>query len=393
MQATTPPSVARDARLWALAAGNFAIGTGALIVSGVLPLMAADLQRSIPATGQTVTAFALAVAIGGPLLAGPTSRFDRRLILQIALACFIIGNVLGALAPSYALLMASRVLAGLGAALFTPHASVAATLMLPPELRGRAISLVFVGYTGSTVLGVPLGTVAGDLVGWRMTLAGISAFALAALIAIRLLLPPALVAPPIDTSAWRRVLSTSRILLILLVTLLQALGQFVLLAYIAPALHPAIGTASSVLGLMFMVFGIVGILGNLIGGALIDRVGPAPVVNGMIIVVGAGLALFPLSAFGIVAAALIMALWGFGAFAVNGAQQPRLISAASQLASATLPLNSSAIYAGQAIGAAAGGLLLAHVGLGALAPVGAACLAVALLVSLAVQRSERRPLP
>jgi predicted MFS family arabinose efflux permease len=389
MQPTSPPSVARDARLWVLAAGNFAIGTGALIVSGVLPLMAHDLGRSIPVTGQTVTAFALAVAIGGPLLAGPTSRFDRRLILQIALACFVAGNALGALAPSYELLMASRVLAGLGAALFTPHASVAASLMLPAELRGRAISLVFVGYTASTVLGVPLGTVAGDVIGWRLTLGAIAALALLALVGVRMLLPPALLAPPIDTSAWGRVLASRRILLILLVTLAQALGQFMLLAYIAPALHAAIGATSSVLGLMFMVFGVLGILGNLVGGALIDRVGPGPVVNLTILTVGAGLALFPLTALGFVATALIMALWGFGAFVINSAQQPRLIAAAPALASATLPLNSSAIYAGQAIGAAAGGGLLAHVGIEALAPVGAVCMMVALLLSLAAQRTEK----
>lgn len=386
MQPTSPPSVARDARLWALAAGNFAIGTGALIVSGLLPLMAADLDRSIAATGQTVTAFALAVALGGPLLAGPTSRYDRRLVLQVALALFVAGNLLGALAPSYGWLMASRVISGLGAALFTPHASVAASLLQSPAMRGRAIALVFIGYTVSTVLGVPLGTMAGDLIGWRMTLAIIAGVAVLALVAVRVLLPPALRAPAIDAKAWLAVFATPVIPLLLLVTLVQSLGQFVVLAYIAPSLQASIGATSTMLGLMFFVFGSVGVIGNMVGGVLIDKYGAGTVVNVMLAAVGLGLALVPLAGLGVGAAVLVMAAWGFGAFAINGAQQPRLIGSAPPLASATLPLNSSAIYVGQALGAMAGGLVLTHVGLWPLAPLGALVMAGALAISILAER-------
>ena len=389
MQSSGSAPVARDARLWALALGNFTIGTGALIISGLLPLMATDLGRSHAAMGQAITAFALAVALGGPLLAGPTSRLDRRLALSIALAVFILGNILGALATSYEWLLASRVVAGLGAALFTPHASVAASLLAPPQIRGRAITLVFTGFTASTVLGVPLGTMAGDFAGWRAALWGIAGVATIALVGLRTLLPRDLRAPAIDARAWLRVTAAPNLSLLLVVTLMQSTGQFVLLSYIAPALKEALAASGTLLGALFVVYSVFGILGNLVGGKLIDSRGAASVVHLMLACVAVGLALFPLAGAGVAFAVLATAIWGFGSFACNGAQQPRLIAQAPDLASATLPLNSSAIYVGQALGAGLGGITIAQFGVTPLGPIGATMLVVALVVSLLAAARQR----
>lgn len=386
MQSIGHAPVARDVRLWALSLGNFAIGTGVMVVSGLLPPMSADLGLSYAALGQTITAFAVAVALGAPLLAGPTSRLDRRLVLQIALAVFIAGHAICALSSGYETLLLGRVVAGLGAALFTPHASVAASLLTTPQTRGRAMALVFLGFTASTVLGVPIGTVAGDLLGWRATFWAIVSLACLALFAVRLLLPHDLRAPAIDTRSWFTVFSNRTMTTLLLVTVAQSAGQFVLLSYIAPALKAAIGATSFVLGAMFAIYGVLGVIGNIVAGAIIDTRGAAFVMNVMIASVGAGLVLFPLSSLGLTATVAVMALWGFGSFALNSAQQARLVSRSAALASATLPLNSSAIYVGQAIGAGVGALLLTGGGLGFLGPCGAALLVVALGLSIAADR-------
>jgi predicted MFS family arabinose efflux permease len=375
------PPPTRDPRLWALAAGNFAVGTGALVVAGLLPLMARDLATSVGAMGQTLTAFALAVAIGGPLLAGLTSQVDRRLLLMIALAVFALGNVACAMAGSYETLMAARVLTGIGASMFTPHATGAAALMVTPQARGRAISLVFIGFTASTVAGIPLGTYLGDWLGWRTTLLAIAACALAALLGVGWRLPAGLKGIALDTQAWRAVFTSKVIVLTLAVTVVQALGQFIAFTYLAAYFEQAGAATAGLAGLFFALYGIAGIAGNVLGGWWIDTIGPARVVERMLVGSALGMALLSLAGLGVAAAATAMLVWGFGAFAINGAQQPRMIALAPRYATATLPLNSSSIYIGQAMGALLGAGLIAGPGYVWLGPAGAMVLLAAFVIS------------
>jgi predicted MFS family arabinose efflux permease len=380
-----------DARLWPLVLGNFAVGTGVLIVTGLLPLMARDLGQSVSAMGQAVTAFAIAVAVGGPLLAGPTSRLDRRRLLVVAMLLTAVGHLVCAVAPEYWSVLAGRVIAGVGAGLFTPHAATAAALIAGPERRGRAIALVFIGFTASTVLGVPIGTILADVVGWRATLAMVGGLALLAAIWVRVQVPGALFAQSIDRASWRQVTRMPRLQLILATTLLQSLGQLTLLTYVA-AVHVAnIGASNATVGALFAVNGIAGIFGNLASGRLVDRHGASGVVAGLILIVAVAFALFPLGASGLGVSTGLMLLWGIGAFSINSVQQPRLIATAPALATATLPLNSAAIYAGQAVGALIGGAIVAgHVpglsGIVWLGPVAAAFMLAALVTSLAADR-------
>ena len=145
------------ARVYLLSAGAFAVGTSAYIVSGMLPAVAAALGVSLTAAGQLTTAFALAYALGAPLLAVLCGRWERRTLLVVALLTAGVGNLLAALAPSYPLLLAARVLSAFGAAAFTPAATLVATQLSPPERRGRAVAAVFSGLTLALVVGVPAG--------------------------------------------------------------------------------------------------------------------------------------------------------------------------------------------------------------------------------------------
>ena len=168
-----------------LAVAAFAIGTEAFVIAGLLPVIAADLQISLAATGQLVTAYALTYAIGSPILAVTFNNLDRRTVLTLALCCFIAGNLLAVVAGSFAMLLASRMLMALGAGLCMPTALAVAVAIAAPERRGRAIALVTSGMTVATVLGVPLGTWIGNHYGWRATfvlVAGLGAVALAGLL-------------------------------------------------------------------------------------------------------------------------------------------------------------------------------------------------------------------
>src|SRR6202166_1606830 len=152
-----------------LALAAFAIGTEAFVIAGLLPVIAADMQISAAAAGQLVTAYALAYAVGSPILSVTFNNLDRKHVLALALSCFIAGNLLAVASPGFPLLMASRVLMALGAGLCMPTAIGVAVAVASPARRGRAVGLVTSGLTVATVIGVPLGTTIGNQLGWRAT--------------------------------------------------------------------------------------------------------------------------------------------------------------------------------------------------------------------------------
>ena len=193
------------APLATLSFGNLVIGTGTLIIAGLLNEMAADLQTSITAIGQLITGYALAVCFGAPILAGLTSRMERHTLLIAALVIFAAGHLLAAVAPGYGTLMVLRVATGFGAAIFTPQAAATAGMLVPPEQRGRAIATVFLGFSVATVLGVPLGTYLGGHFGWRAALAMVGGLSVLCAVMLYIQLPKQLTVEPINLAAWRDV--------------------------------------------------------------------------------------------------------------------------------------------------------------------------------------------
>ncbi|MER7081185.1 MFS transporter, partial [Saccharopolyspora kobensis] len=180
MTTTAEPATRVPLRVAVLALGTFAVGTDAFVVAGVLPEIAADLDVGIAQAGQLVTVFAIAYAVLSPVLATLTGAWPRRAVLLTALAVFVLGNIATALAPSYATVLATRVLAAAGASMFTPIAGAAAASLAPEGQRARAISLVVLGLTVSTALGVPLGTLLGSVTSWRGTMWFVAALGAAA---------------------------------------------------------------------------------------------------------------------------------------------------------------------------------------------------------------------
>jgi predicted MFS family arabinose efflux permease len=262
-----------------------------------------------------------------------------------------------------------RFLTGFAAAVVTPQAASTAALLVPAALRGRALGFIFTGFSVATVAGVPFGGFLAASIGWRWTLVVVGVLSLATALWVALVIPQGLRIAPMDGAAWQRLARHRALLLVVLVTVVQASGQFVLYSYLAPVLQAEGGLSASQAGLIFGVLGVFGVLGNLLAGRLTDRLGPARIVQGGLWLMLLAFLLWPLirlsgGAWWVMG--VVCAIWGLPVFACNAAQQARLMTLAPELASASVALNSSGIYLGQAIGAAIGGWVISHQGFSAL---------------------------
>jgi predicted MFS family arabinose efflux permease len=373
-----------SARL-ALLAGNFAIGCGVMVVPGSLNSLVESLQVSVAVAGQLITAGAVAMGCGAPLLALLLGGMDRRLLLTAALAWYAIGHLVCALVPGYAALLPLRALAVLAAAVFTPQAAAAINVMAPEGERGRHMSFIFLGWSLASVLGMPLHAWIGESFGWRWAFAVVAVLAAAAAWGVWRTVPDGVKPPPMSLGGWGRVLRNPWLMALVGVTVLSGAGQFTLFSYMAPYYRDVLGASAGAISFLFMWFGLFGVLGNVLLTRWIERLGPPRCVN--LGLVSMGLAFMAWHwADSIVLACVVLVPWALGTFASNSAQQARLSAAAPAVAPALLALNTSAIYAGQALGAAGGGAILAAGGYAPLADAALAWLVLALGVSLLLAR-------
>ncbi|RPH62110.1 MAG: MFS transporter, partial [Burkholderiales bacterium] len=343
---TDPRAAVRDPRaaVRALLFGNFAIGTGVMVVPGMLGDLARGLGVSVPTAGQLITLAAFVTCVGAPVSAALTSRIDRRRLLVGSLLLYTVGHALCALAPGYAWLAPVRAPTVVSAAIFTPQAAATIALIVPPAERSKAVSAIFVGWSIASVLGMPIGNLLGAYAGWRWGFGAAALLAAGAAWGVARTIPAGLAAPQLSGAAWRAVAGNRLLAGVLAVTLLSAAGQFTLFAYVAPALQAATQASASVVAALLGLFGIFGVIGNMWTARHIGRRGPDRAVSASLvaIVIGVGcamavtLALAPGLA-GSPAAArwavwpLLLAaclFWGLGCFAMNSAQQARLAAIA-----------------------------------------------------------------
>jgi predicted MFS family arabinose efflux permease len=352
--------MARNAR-WSLLAGNFAIGCGVMVVAGSLNDLVRSLEVSVPLGGQLISVAAVVMGLGAPVLAGLVGGWDRRRLLVLALLWYAVGHALAAAAPDFAVLLPLRAISVLGAAVFTPQAAAAISAMTPPADRGRAITFIFLGWSLASVLGMPLHSYIGETLGWRW------AFALVALLGafaagwVWRALPSGIKPPALSLADWRHTLTHPLLMGMVAVTVLSAAGQFTLFSYFAPYYRHVLGAEAAGVSGLFMWFGAFGLVGNLLLQRWIDRIGAAHCVTLMLASIALSLLMWPLAG-SVLGMALVITPWALGCFASNSAQQARLGLAAPALASALMALNTSAMYLGQAIGAAGGGALVAASG-------------------------------
>ncbi len=376
--------------LWALLAGNFVIGTGVMVVPGTLNEISASLSVTAATAGQLITAAAAVMCVGAPLLAAAVAGWDRRQLLALTLLWYAAGHLLCALMPSFGALLPVRMLTVIAPAIFTPQAAACAGMLVPPEHRGRAVTFVFLGWSMASVLGLPIGALIGGHLGWRMAFAAIAVLSVASATSMWLTLPSGIRPAALTAASWSRVLRSPVLMGIVSVTALQGAGQFVLFSYFGPILKQSFGADATTLSVMWALFGICGLVGNLVVSRFIDRAGAGRMVLVTTVLIALSLLLWPLAST-LAWLAVVLVPWGLGCFAANSAQQARLVGLAPALAPGSVALNSSGIYTGQAVGAALGGWLLAHDASAWMSWVGLGLLLVSILLSVAIDRSPREP--
>ncbi|MBB3475036.1 MFS transporter [Sphingomonas sp. BK345] len=375
--------------LLALAIGAFGIGVTEFAPMGMLPVIAADLHVSIPSAGLLVSAYALGVLIGAPLMTLTTARLDRRTLLIALMAIFTLGNALSALAGGYAWLMAARVVTAFNHGAFFGVGAVVAAGLVPPERRTGAVAAMFTGLTVATIGGVPLATWAGEAIGWRPAFAGIAAIGAVAMAALRLALPPLPAPEGADLAAELRVLARGRVLAALALTVVGASAMFTVFTYIVPILRERTHAGTATVTALLMLYGVGLTIGNMIGGRLADRsiertlIGSFALLAAVLVVFAAVMPWLPLAA-----AAILV--WGIASFAIVPPLQMRVMAAAGEAPNLASAMNIGAFNLGNAIGAAlGGGVIAAGLGLPAVALAGAAMAAAALALLLVAARQPR----
>lgn len=379
-----------DRRLIVLAAGMFAIGTDSFVVAGILPQVAKSLGVSIGVAGQMVTLYALSYALLSPVIAATAAHWPRKRLLLAGLAVFVVGNLVTALAPTIEWVLASRLLAGLGAAMFSPTATATGASLVPPEKRANALAIVIAGLTSATALGSPMGTFIGGLGDWRSTMWFVTAVGLVASVAVYIMLPHIPALPAVTLRQRLAPLKDRRVVLTLLTTLAAYSGLFAVYTYIGVTLDRATGGKPDVLAGLLLMWGLAATVGNLAAGKLTDRFGSRTIIYGAIAVSAIDFALLPFATAHYWSAALVIIVWGVCGWGLLVPQQHRLISLSPGSAPLLLGLNSAALYIGVSaagvVGAASITLLDRH----QIGFVGAALLAVAFIISQQADRFIRR---
>ncbi|MGO4591809.1 MFS transporter [Paenarthrobacter sp. 2TAF44] len=344
--------------VWLLAIGSFAVGTGLFALSGVLPLMAASLHVPVAVAGQSVTVFAVTYAVVAPILASFASRWPTRSFLLIALGIFTVGNALSAFATSLELLMVTRIIAAIGAAAFSPVALGAAAAIVPEAKRGQALAIVMSGLNAALAVGVPLGVALAGVSSWQSAVLVVTALGVVAIAVIAIGVPKL---PQGQQTSIKRMLGIMRfapVTRVLVVTTLLIAAGISAYAYVAPLVQSTVGATGTVFIVLLVVYGVGAFAGSLGSGVLTDRIGSRRALTGTVSMLVVVLLLLP-NVHVLWGCMILLFLWG-GLFVANTTpQQHRLVSLVPHEPTVVVSLNSSAIYVGQAIGAACGGALLA----------------------------------
>lgn len=382
------------AGLFALAIGGFGIGVTEFAPMGMLPVIAADLQVSIPAAGLLISAYALGVMIGAPLMTLTTGRVPRRTLLIGLAAIFTLGNLLSAVSGSYGMLLAARVVTSLNHGAFFGVGSIVAAGLVAPERRASAVAAMFMGLTIANIVGVPLATWAGEQLGWRASFWGIAALGVVTMAALRLTLPPLPAPEGDDPRAELRVLTRGSVLGALALTVIGSSAMFTVFTYIAPILREVTQASLGYVTAMLVIYGLGLTVGNWIGGRYADKS-----VDRTLIVTLAALTailiLFAATMTSLWATPIVIFAWGVASFALVPPLQVRVMSAAGDAPNLASAVNIGAFNLGNAIGAAlGGGVIAAGFGYPAVALAGAATSVIGFAAAaLAAYRQPRLERP
>ncbi|VUD69283.1 Inner membrane transport protein YdhP [Thalassocella blandensis] len=375
--------------LVALAIGAFGIGVTEFSPMGMLPVIAGDLDVSIPTAGMLISTYAFGVLVGAPLMTLTFANMPRRRLLLLSMMIFTIGNVISALADSYSTLLFGRIVTSFNHGAFFGVGSVVATSLVPADKRASAVAFMFSGLTLANIGGVPLATFIGETIGWRISFFGIAFVGVITMLAIRFSLPPMVNESRIRIRDELNVLTRGPVLAALLLTVVSASAMFTVFTYIVPILQQETLASTSFVTSMLVIYGLGLAAGNYLGGRFADKSLEGTLIASLVAVV----ILLITFAFAMRVEMLVPPLiffWGIASFALVPPLQMMVVEKSGDAPNLAAAMNIGAFNLGNALGAALGGLVISlELGLPAVSLAGAAT-ALCGLVLVTIYRSRNK---
>ena len=377
--------------LLALAIGAFGIGTTEFSPMGLLPVIARGVDVSIPTAGMLISAYAIGVMVGAPLMTLLLAQRGRRNALLFLMGIFTLGNVLSALSPGYTTLMISRVITSLNHGAFFGLGSVVAASLVPRDKQASAVATMFMGLTIANIGGVPAATWLGNVIGWRMSFLATAGLGVIAMLSLYFSLPAGGAGQRPDVKRELAVLMRPQVVTALLTTVLGAGAMFTLYTYIAPVLATVTHASATFITAMLVLIGVGFSIGNYLGGRFADH-SVTGTLKGFLLLLMVIMLAIPWLARNEIGAGVAMIIWGAATFAVVPPLQMRVMRVASEAPGLSSSVNIGAFNLGNALGAAAGGAVISG-GLGySMVPVMGAIIAGAgLLLVTMTSRAATAP--
>jgi DHA1 family purine base/nucleoside efflux pump-like MFS transporter len=345
-------------RVFILAIATFVVGTVELIIGGTMNLITADLNIPLSAAGQLITVFSLSFAVSAPILMHVTRKIARKRLYLLALFGFFLSNVLAALSPVYSVLLIARILSASCGALLTVLSISIATQIVEPAYRGRALGIIFMGISGSLVLGVPMGMTLGNAFGWRAPFWLIAGLSLVAMLCLSIMLPNVQTPPAIPLRQQLASLKSEKIVSAQLITMLMLTGHLTLYAYFTPFLQETMQLEGAWLSFVYLLFGVAAVMGGGVGGWISDKWGPPKSILVIVSAFGLVMASLPFTTGSLYVFLIVMVVWSALSWAISPAQQNYLIQTSPRTADILLGLNTSVLHVGIALGSAVGGIVI-----------------------------------
>jgi DHA1 family putative efflux transporter-like MFS transporter len=377
-------------KIYILAIVSFLVGTSQYIISGILDNISESLGITLAAAGQLITIFSLVYAIFTPVLMAITSRMDKRKLMIYSLGLFVIGNILAFVLPGYGFFIVSRIIMALGAGMVVVTALTIAEKIAPKGKKASAIATVIMGLTASLIIGVPLGRMTSEVLGWKAVFGGIALLGLVAMVIISLTIPKIQVEKLTPLNQQLALLKKPKVVLGLAITFFWLGGYSIVYTYLSPYLLNISGLSDKLLSGVLLIFGIASLVGSKFGGFSTDRWGVRfTLIGGMMLHITM-LVLLSIVTHSYVGVLVILILWSFAAWSTGPTQQYHLATIEPESSSVLLGLNQSMMQLAMAAGAGIGGIFVERISLTSITWLGALGVTIAIGLTILTSRSPSK---
>ncbi|WP_127537130.1 MFS transporter [Paenibacillus illinoisensis] len=365
-------------KVYILAIVSFLVGTSEYILSGILDKVAGSFDVSLAAAGQLITIFSLVYALFTPILMAITASMDRRKLIIIGLAIFVISNILAFTLPGYGLFVVARIIMAIGAGVVVVTALNIAAKIAPAGKQASAIATVVMGFTASLIVGVPLGRITADTLGWKSVFGGIALLGIIAMIILSFAIPRIKGDAPIPLRQQLSLLKKPKVALGLSITFFWLGGYSIAYTYLSPYLLEVSGLGDKYLSGALLIFGIASMIGSKIGGFSTDRWGVHRTLSGGLALHIVMLILLSVVTHTLLGVMIVLLLWSFSAWSSGPTQQYHLTTIEPEASGVMLGLNQSMMQLAMAAGAGVGGIAVETISLTSITWIGAAGIAIAI---------------